>query len=118
LNDEKPRKAKTTQLTAERNISCEDKVSEDDNGLPVLRLCVGMPARCNDAEHRRYRACGTRRALRCGAAPGVIYLDLRRLPKLRRTPGAESPYDRHPIQRRWYVHHPLQHGEHRGECFR
>ena len=38
-----------------------------------------MPARCNDAEHTLYRAGGTRRALPFGAAPRVLYLDLRRV---------------------------------------
>ena len=74
-----------------------------------------MPARCNDAEHTLYRAGGTRRALPCGAAPRVLYLDLRRLPKLRWKPGTESPYDGIQFNGNGTFHRPLQHGEHRGD---
>src|SRR5437763_7667609 len=95
---------KRENLSKKKN-NYEDKVNEDHNELPGVRLCVGLPGRGNRAGHIRPRAGGSRRAsLQCGHAKGLVFDDLRRLRKPRwEPPGTESPYGRQALQRRWYV---------------
>src|SRR5436190_23750834 len=82
----------------------EDKVNEDHNELPGVRLCVGVLGCHYGAGRVRYRAGGSRRAsLQRGHAKGLVSVELGRVGKLRRQPGTENRYGRKTLQRRWYV---------------
>ena len=59
-----------------RNNNYEDKVNEDDNEFPGLRLCVGVLGCHYGAGPIRYRAIGTGPAgLQCGHAKGLVSVE-------------------------------------------
>src|SRR5437762_10926526 len=108
------KKAETTTLKQKKN-NYEDKVNEDHNEFPGLRLCVGVLGCHYGAGHVRYRAGGSRRraSLQRGYAKGLVSVDLRRVRKLRWKLRTEGDYARPPIQRRWYDVQSIRHGDHR-----
>src|SRR5438874_12876457 len=108
------KKAETTTLKQKKN-NYEDKVNEDHNEFPGLRLCVSVLGCHYGAGHIRYRAGGSRRraSLQRGHAKGLVSLDLRRVRKLQWNFCTESHYARPAIQWRWYNVQSIRHGEHR-----
>ena len=112
------KKAETTTLKQKKN-NYEDKVNEDHNEFPGLRLCVGVLGCHYGAGHIRYRAGGRRRgaSLQRGHAKGLVSVDLRRVRKLQWELRTGSRYARPPVQRRWHDVQHIRHGEHRGHDY-
>src|SRR5260370_38014207 len=82
-----------------RKNNNEDKVNEDHNEFPGLRLCVGVLGCHYGTAHVRYRAGGSRRAsLQSGHAQGLVSVELGRVRTLRREPGTASHYGSEAIQ--------------------
>jgi hypothetical protein len=106
------------QTLNRKNNNYEDKVNENDNEFPGLRLCGAVLGCCNGAEHTRYSAGSSQRAgLQCGHAKGLVPVDLRRVRKRRWELRTGSRYARPPLQRRWYDAQYLRHGEYRGHDY-
>ena len=101
-HNEKSQKAKTRKQKKETIIMKTKLTKTIMSSLTFACALVCLVAAMALGTSATARPAPTARGLQRGHAKGLVYVDLRRVHRLRWEPGTESRYARPPVQRRWY----------------